>query len=297
MLVTEFVSAEGIFHKNAKTHALLKFEEMERPVGIQLFGADPYALAEAGKRVMDWIRPDFIDLNFGCPVSKVVAKNGGSALLKDCPLLARIATQVVEALSPVPVTAKIRIGWSASTINAVEVSRLLEGCGIQAIAVHGRTKDQAYGGVANWEVIQEVVQAVTIPVIGNGDIASAEDVLRRKKETGVAGVMIGRAAMNSPWIFREAKDYLETGMKRSAATFDDRWDWMERHTALEVEECGRLKPAIHSMRARLMAYSKGWPGGKWLRCRFQKIESLEELHEIRLEHRKWLVHDLGDEVE
>ncbi|MEO6052494.1 MAG: tRNA-dihydrouridine synthase family protein, partial [Chthoniobacterales bacterium] len=160
ILTSEFVSAEGIFHRSPRTREYLEIAEEERPVGVQLFGADPDHLAEAAKNVVDWIRPDFLDLNFGCPVNKVVCKNGGSALLKDCPLLERVARAVVKAVDPLPVTAKIRIGWNALSINATETAKILEEAGIQRLAVHGRTKEQGYSGVANWDVIGEVVQTV-----------------------------------------------------------------------------------------------------------------------------------------
>ena len=156
VLTTEFVSAEGIFRRNERTREYLDFDEIERPIGVQLFGADAEHMADAARQVVDWVRPDFIDLNFGCPVNKVVAKNGGSALLKDCPTLASVATAVVRAVAPMPVTAKIRIGWDADSVNAPRVARILVGAGIAAITVHGRTRAQGYAGAADWEVIDEV---------------------------------------------------------------------------------------------------------------------------------------------
>src|SRR3954452_5118839 len=200
VLVTEFVSAEGVFRRNDRTREYLDFDECERPIGVQLFGGNAQHMAEAAKHVVDWVAPDFIDLNFGCPVNKVVAKNGGSALLKDCPALAAVADAVVRAVAPVPVTAKIRIGWDDNSINAPTVARILEDLGIKTIAVHGRTRAQGYSGAADWAVIGEVAAVVTIPVIGNGDITCAADVAKRRSETGIAGVMMGRAAMASPWI-------------------------------------------------------------------------------------------------
>ena len=153
VLVTEFVSAEGVFRRNARTRGYLEFDAIERPIGVQLFGGNAEHMAEAAKQVVDWVQPDFIDLNFGCPVNKVVAKNGGSALLKDCPTLGKVVEAVVKAVSPLPVTAKIRTGWDDATINAIEVARILESLGIAAIAVHGRTRAQGYSGVADWELI------------------------------------------------------------------------------------------------------------------------------------------------
>src|SRR3954468_22493729 len=180
VLVTEFVSAEGVFRRNERTREYLDFDEMERPIGVQLFGGDAAHMAEAAKHVVDWVAPDFIDLNFGCPVNKVVAKNGGSALLKDCPTLTSVAGAVVRAVSPLPVTAKIRIGWDADSINAVRVGRILADQGIAAITVHGRTRAQGYSGAADWQVIGEVAAAVRVPVMDNGDISSPADVVRRR---------------------------------------------------------------------------------------------------------------------
>src|ERR1700737_3684676 len=172
VLVTEFVSAEGVFRRNERTHEYLDFDECERPIGVQLFGANAEHMAEAARQVVEWVHPDFIDLNFGCPVNKVVSKNGGSALLKDCPTLAAVADAVVRAIAPLPVTGKIRIGWDAESINATRVANILVDAGIAAITVHGRTRAQGYSGAADWNVIGEVGASVPIPVIGNGDLSS-----------------------------------------------------------------------------------------------------------------------------
>jgi tRNA-dihydrouridine synthase B len=284
VLVTEFVSSEGIFRRNERTREYLDFDEIERPIGVQLFGANAAHMAEAARQVVDWVRPDFIDLNFGCPVNKVVARNGGSALLKDCPALAAVADAVVRAIAPLPVTAKIRIGWDADSINASRVAKLLEGLGIAAIAVHGRTRAQGYSGAADWKVIGEVASAVSIPVIGNGDLATSVIVANRRAETGIAGAMIGRAAMNAPWIFRQIKNYFVTGQVSPAPEPAARWKLINRHCQLAVQEWGAEEPAIRSMRARLMAYSRGFPEGKNLRERFQHVSTLSEIAQIAEEH-------------
>jgi nifR3 family TIM-barrel protein len=285
VVVTEFVSAEGIFRKNERTLEYLEFEDDERPLGVQLFGADPEHLGEAAKKVLEWKRPDFLDLNFGCPVNKVVSKNGGSALLRDCPLLEKVASAVVQAVAPHPVTAKIRIGWSRETINACTIARILEGAGIQALAVHGRTKDQGYSGEADWDVISEVAASVRIPVIGNGDLAGARDVARRMT-SGVRGVMLGRAAMCSPWIFREIKHFLATGEILPAPPLAEQWALIRRHCRLVVERMGCERPAMSSMRARLMAYSRGMPEAKQLRLRFSSVAALEEIDQIAEENQE-----------
>ncbi len=284
VVVTEFVSAEGIFRRNSRTIEYLDFDESERPLGVQLFGADPAHMGEAARMVLDWKRPDFLDLNFGCPVQKVVSKHGGSALLKDCPLLERVASAVVKAVAPVPVTAKIRIGWDHSSVNATTTARILEDAGIAAVAVHGRTKEQGYSGASDWEVIGRVADAVSIPVIGNGDITSPGDVRRRRGETGVAGIMIGRAAMSSPWIFNAIKHELATGFPLPAPSLSEQWSFIQRHCFLTVADRGTEISTMHSMRARLMAYSRGMPDARELRGRLQHVSSLAELGGIAEEH-------------
>src|SRR2546421_9371747 len=284
VLVTEFVSAEGVFRRNERTREYLDFDECERPIGVQLFGGNAEHMAEAAKQVVDWVAPDFIDLNFGCPVNKVVAKNGGSALLKDCRTLAAVAEAVVRAVAPLPVTAKIRIGWDADSINAPRVAKILEETGIQAVAVHGRTRAQGYSGEADWKVIGEVVSAVAIPVIGNGDLTSGADVIRRRAETEIAGAMIGRAAMSAPWIFNQVKHYFATGEHLPSPSIEEKWLLIQRHCQLAVAEWQNEDQAMRSMRARLMAYSKGFPNSRALREKFQHISCLAEISEIAAQH-------------
>jgi nifR3 family TIM-barrel protein len=284
VLTTEFVSAEGIFRRNPRTCEYLDFDEIERPIGVQLFGADAQHMAEAARQVIDWVHPDFIDLNFGCPVNKVVARNGGSALLKDCPTLAGVATAVVRAVAPMPVTAKIRIGWDADSINATRVARVLVDGGIAAITVHGRTRAQGYTGAADWDIIGEVAAAVPIPLIGNGDLSSALDVAKRRCETRIAGAMIGRAAMSAPWIFNQIKHYLVSGEIVDAPSLSERWNLILRHCQLAVRDWGAEEPAIRSMRARLMAYSRAIPDAKRLREKFSHVSRLAEVERIAEEN-------------
>jgi tRNA-dihydrouridine synthase B len=288
VLVTEFVSAEGVFRRNERTREYLDFDDGERPLGVQLFGANPPHMAEAAKQVVDWVVPDFIDLNFGCPVNKVVAKNGGSALLKDCPTLSSVAKAVVQAVAPLPVTAKIRIGWDANSINAVRIAEILQECGIAALAVHGRTRAQGYSGEADWQVIGEVAEAVTVPVIGNGDLFSAQEVARRRTETKISGVMVGRAAMSAPWIFRQIKHYLAAGELLPAPELSERWDVIIEHCRSQADDWDDEEQAMRSMRARLMAYSKNFPEAKALREKFQHVSAVAEIEDIAETHQRAL---------
>lgn len=284
VMVTEFVSAEGILQRDDRTRHYTEFDDGQRPLGVQLFGADGVRMGEAARKIIDWKQPDFIDINFGCPVNKVVSKNGGSSLLRNCPLLASVAREVARAV-PVPVTAKMRTGWDSQNINAVEVARLLEDCGIQAIAVHGRTKAQGYSGLADWDVIAQVADAVKIPVVGNGDISGGQDVEVRRAQTGVRGVMIGRAAMTNPWVFREIRHCLATGVHAPTAGIEERFALMRRHCQMALARTTRGELEImRSMRTRLMNYTKSLPGGKHLRGRFSHITSFMELEDILAEH-------------
>jgi len=283
VMVTEFVSAEGIMQADDRTRKYTEFTDEQRPVGVQLFGADGERMGEAARKIIDWKQPDFIDINFGCPVNKVVSNNGGSSLLRSCPILASVASGVAKAVGDrVPVTAKMRIGWDESSINAVEVARILEDCGMQAIAVHGRTRAQGYGGEANWEVIDAVAQAVSVPVIGNGDITCGADLLKRKTETAVSGVMIGRAAMQNPWIFREAKYFLETDKVLPEVAIEERWELVLRHCRLAVgsNRYGSEVQTLTAMRSRLMAYCKGFPGAKELRGKLCHVGSIAQVEDL-----------------
>lgn len=289
VMVTEFVSAEGIIQADDRTRKYTEFDDEQRPVGVQLFGADGSRMAEAARKIIDWKQPEFIDINFGCPVKKVVSKNGGSSLLRDCPVLEDVARKIASGVS-IPVTAKIRIGWDTDSINAPHVCRLLEDAGIQAIAIHGRTRAQGYTGEADWNVIDECARTVRIPVVGNGDITSGADVEHRKTTTAVNGVMIGRSAMQYPWVFREAKHFLKTAEHLPKATLEDRWNLIIRHTKMALE-CGKFpneKFTLMGLRNRYMAYSRGMPGGKMLRGKFATVETLAELEDIAGEYLEWV---------
>ena len=284
VLTTEFVSAEGIMHRNERTEHYVDFQPEEQPLGVQLFGAEPSQLARGAQAVVDWKQPDFIDINFGCPVNKVVCKNGGSALLRDGTLLAAIASAVVRAVAPLPVTAKIRTGWDAQSVNAVDNARYLEDAGIKRITVHGRTRAQGYSGEADWDVIAAVAEAVQIPVIGNGDINSAEVAVRQWAHAPVSGLMIGRAAMTSPWIFQELAAAFRGENAPPAPSLSDRWDLIEDHCRQELGRWRKTEKGMHAMRSRLMAYSRGLHSSRELRRRFGAVETLDELAAIRAWH-------------
>ena len=282
-MVTEFVSAEGVLQAWHRNRRYVEFEQEHRPLGVQIFGSDPAHAAAAARIIVDAMHPDFLDINAGCPVPKVVGKNGGSSLLKDLPLLQSIAAAVVQELgNDCPVTTKIRIGWDAEHICALEACQRLQDAGVQSIAIHGRTRSQQYGGQANWQIIDECAQAVQIPVVGNGDICTPQDVKKARETTAVSGVMIGRAVMNAPWLFARARHYLNTGEIMDEPTPQERINFMLRHTrmALESGHYGDEIFTMRAMRARLLAYAKGIPGTKPLRPQLSRVASLAELEGI-----------------
>ena len=283
VMETEFVSAEGVLQAWHRNRRYVEFEQERRPLGIQIFGSVPEHAAAAARIIVDAMHPDFLDINAGCPVPKVVGKNGGSSLLKDLPLLQRIAEAVVKELGDdCPVTTKIRIGWDAEHICALEACSRLQDAGVQSITIHGRTRSQQYGGQADWQIIDECARSVQIPVVGNGDICTPEDVKRARETTAVSGIMIGRAAMNAPWLFARAKHYLATGEIAPEPTPAERINFMIRHTrmALESNHYGDEIFTMRAMRARLLAYAKGIPGTKPLRPLLSRVASLQELQDI-----------------
>ncbi len=286
VMVTEFVSAEGILRRDDRTRKYTEFTDAQRPLGVQIFGADPTAMAEATRKIISWKEPDFIDINFGCPVNKVVSKNGGSALLRDCPLLGAVAAAIVRAAAPVPVTAKIRIGWDEKSINAPEVIRVLTESGIAAVTIHGRTKSQGYSGLADWDVIGACAADATIPIIGNGDISTGADVEKRLRTTRVHGLMVGRAAMSYPWVFRDAKAWLTDRVAPEKVPAAERWAFILRHCRLALEHgrYGEEKFTLQAMRSRLMAYSRGLPAGRSLRQRFSQVTSVMELEDLAADY-------------
>lgn len=287
VMVTEFVSAEGIIHEDKRTRKYTEFDNSQRPLGVQLFGANPENMAKAAEKIINWKEPEFIDINYGCPVKKVVSKNGGSSLLKQCDLLAKVSETIVKKVGDkVPVTAKIRIGWDEKSINAPDICKILENVGISAIAIHGRTRAQGYTGKANWDVINDCAKIVKIPVIGNGDISDIEQIKNIQKNSNVSGIMIGRAALNNPWLFTQIKRYKEKQDYNLEISLEQRWDFMINHcreTILSNKFSDELS-AMRAMRSRLMSYTKGIVGGKDIRTMFSKITSLSQLLDISKYH-------------
>ncbi len=285
VLVSEFVLAESLIYGNEEAWEAVDFSPEQRPMGVQLFGSTPETMAEAARRVVARLTPDFIDLNFGCPSDKVVCKDAGSSLLRDLPRMARVAEQVARALPEVPVTAKLRIGWDDGSIVATEAARLLESAGMQAICIHGRTKVQGYAGAARWDVIGEAAETVQVPVIANGDITSAEDVRRLLRETRVRGMMIGRAALGYPWIFREIKQALKSDTTPPPLSLAERWDTILSYAELLAARPGRMRKGhIIWMRPKLIKLTKDMTGCKRARGMLKEMRSLEDLRAIATEH-------------
>lgn len=285
VMVTEFVMANKFLDPRGEADAweTVDFAPQQRPMGVQIFGSEPEKMAEAAERIVNRLAPDFLDINYGCPAPKVVDNCAGSSLLKDPCRLQAVARAVVERVGDrLPVTAKIRIGWDAGSVNAVAVSRLLEAAGIEAIAVHGRTREQGYRGEADWEAIRAVAEAVAVPVIGNGSLRNAADVRLHCGESRLQGLMIGRAALGYPWIFREIKHALATGNSLPPPTVEERWSALTRYCeALTVHRRKGRWDALNWMRPRLKAFVRDFPGSKALRRQLESVTTVEELKALQ----------------
>ncbi len=277
MCYTEFVSSEGIIRDNEKTREYMKFTEAERPIGIQIFGADPQVMAEAARRVEKDFRPDLIDLNYGCPVPKVVKKGAGAAMLKDMDRMVRVAEAVVKAVS-LPVTVKMRSGWKASQIISMEAARRLEGVGVRAITLHPRTAEMKYTGHSDWNEITRVRQAVSIPVIGNGDIHNRDDAASMMSETGCDAVMVGRAALGNPWIFRDLAALFSGADLPAGPTIEERLDMILRHLSMMQEDYGNQ--AYKIFKSHYAWYSAGFPGSARVRSQVNQSSSADEMRNL-----------------
>jgi len=275
---TEFVSADGIVRENDKTLHYMRFDESERPVGVQIFGHDPETLAHSASYIEEHLRPDIIDLNFGCPVPKVVKRGAGSAILRDLDRMEKIADRVVRAVS-LPVTVKMRAGWDKGHIVAPEAARRLEGRGVRLITLHPRTTKQRYTGEADWSMIREVKAAVNIPVVGNGDITSPADAKRMLDSTGCDGIMIGRGAIGRPWIFREVLQYLETGETPAPASPEEQARTFFRHLEFQKEHHS-LMYAGNLFKTHASAYIRGMEGAARMRFEINRAKDIDRIREL-----------------
>ncbi|MGE5585576.1 MAG: tRNA dihydrouridine synthase DusB [Bacillota bacterium] len=278
LVYTEMISDKAVIFRNERTFDMLRISERERPVAVQIFGSDPDSMAEAATIVRDRAHPDIIDINMGCPTQKIVKNGEGAALMRDIPLARDIVAAVVAASGGVPVTVKMRKGWDQEHVNAVELARAVEAAGAMAVAVHGRTRDQFYSGVADQRIIRDVKMAVGIPVIGNGDVRSAEDAARMLAETGCDAVMIGRAALGNPWIFREIAAYLATGEKMAPPSPAERVAMAMRHLDTMIELFGE-RSAVLQMRKHAAWYVRGVPGAAQARVKINAAKTRAEMAE------------------
>lgn len=274
LICMEMVSAKAIYYNNKNTEDLMAIHPEETPVSLQLFGSDADIIAEMAKRIEE--RPfAILDINMGCPVPKVVNNGEGSALMKNPKLVEEILTKLVKAIHK-PVTVKIRKGFNDNNINAVEIARIAESCGVAAVAVHGRTREQYYSGKADWDIIAAVKDAVKIPVIGNGDVVDAYSAKALIEQTGCDGVMIGRAAQGNPWIFKEVVTYLETGVIPPKPTPEQVKDTVIRHAKLQLEYKGEYT-GVREMRKHLSWYTAGYPNSARFRQMINSMESMDQL--------------------
>lgn len=277
LVCMEMVSAKGIYFNNKNTESLLQVDEKERPASLQLFGSDPEIMAEMAKKIEDR-NFDILDINMGCPVPKVVNNGDGSALMKNPALAGKIIESVAKAIKK-PVTVKIRKGFDDEHVNAVEMAHVAQESGAAAIAVHGRTREQYYSGKADWDIIARVKTAVSIPVIGNGDILDAKDVIAMKEQTNCDGFMIGRGAQGNPWIFSQILHYFETGELIGKPPMEEMVETMLRHAKLQIEYKGEYL-GIREMRKHAAWYTAGYKGASKLRGQINDVESIEELEEL-----------------
>jgi len=276
---TEMVSSEGIIRRQKKTLEMMKFKPDEQPLGIQLFGASPEVMGQAAAIVRQEFKPDLIDLNFGCPVKKVVRKNGGAAILKDLALTDEIIRATVENAGDIPVTIKIRSGWDEINPVYIQIGKIAQKAGAEAVTLHARSRSRGFSGEANWSAIKDLKEAVEIPVIGNGDIRTAQDARRMLDETGCDAVMIGRITMGNPFIFKQIHHYLSTGEQLPEPSLEERIEMARRHCRLMVDEYGELR-GVKMMRRYLGWYIRGFPKASELRPLMFQVKTPNDIDNI-----------------
>ncbi|MGH7582823.1 MAG: tRNA dihydrouridine synthase DusB [Gemmatimonadales bacterium] len=279
VVLTEFLNSEAIRRRITRTLEGCEFDEVERPIGIQIYGAQVDAMAQATALVTAHYRPDFIDINFGCPVKKVVQRNGGSGCLRDMDLVARIIRACVAA-TDLPVTVKTRSGWSNESRDPVAIALRMQDAGARAFTLHARTRTQMFTGAADWDEIAAVVDALDIPVIGNGDITTPEDVVRMRDQTRCAGVMIGRGSFGNPWLFRDARALLDGGAKPEAPSAPERFAVALRHARLAIELQGDSRRTMVEFRKHFGWYTRGLHAASALRQRLFQVESMAQAEEV-----------------
>lgn len=281
LMYTEFISSEGLIRNAIKSKQKLDIFDYEKPIGIQIFGGDEEAMALSAK-IVDTTQPDLLDINFGCPVKKVVCKGAGAGVLKDVDLMVRLTKSVVKSTN-LPVTVKTRLGWDESMINIMEVAEKLQDVGIKALTIHGRTRAQMYKGHSNWNYIADVKNnpRIQIPIFGNGDIDSPEKALEYKNKYGIDGIMIGRASIGNPWIFNEIKHYLNTGTKLAKPTIEDRVEVCLSHFKKSIEWKGP-KLGVFEMRPHYTNYFKGINHFKDTRMKLVTTDSIQEIEDTLL---------------
>ena len=286
LIYTEMVSAKGIYYDNKNTGVLLEVKEEERPVALQLFGEDPYIMSEMAKRIEER-NFDILDINMGCPVPKVVNNGEGSALMKNPKRIGEIVSAISKAIRK-PVTVKIRKGFTEDAVNAVEVAKVIEQSGGAAVAIHGRSREQYYSGKADWDIIRQVKEAVNIPVIGNGDVESPQDVLKIIEMTGCDAVMIARGVRGNPWLFHQINTYLKDGRLEEKPTLEEVIAMILRHARMAIEYKGEYT-AIHEMRKHVAWYTHGYPCSTRLRSRVNEVESYDQLVSLMNEYREMVL--------
>jgi tRNA-dihydrouridine synthase B len=283
VVLSEFLSSEAIRRRIRNTLEGAEFEEVERPIGIQIYGADPNAMAEAAGLITEHYRPEFIDINFGCPVKKVVQRNGGSGCLRDLELVDRIIRAVAGA-THLPVTVKTRSGWNDEARDPVGIALRMQDAGARAFTLHARTRTQMFSGKANWDEISRVVEALDIPVIGNGDVTTAADIVRMRDHTGCAGIMIGRGAFGNPWIFRDGQLLLAAKTPPASPDARERFTVALEHARLALRLQGDTRRTVIEFRKHLGWYTRGLHAASDLRQRLFQIESIAEAEAIFLEY-------------